>query len=338
MATTGPGAIETHYIQSFKAGIEHAYQQWDTRFAHLFPRVTMNSEFEYFDRIGIAQEMQQDNTRYGLNPFTEIDHDRRRITFSHWDTGKAIDPKDLVRVATDPTNEYSRAMVGAAHRKLDDLALQTVFAPAYTGKDGSTVVNFTDGANAGKVTVGAVSKGTTNPITTTGRYVLQAGNYEGILVDSRYDGVGTSTFSGLTLEKLKAVRTTMLRLDSISQGEVLDCFIGTQQLEELLAIDKVINSDYAQIKALANGDVAQFMGFRFHLVEKLPFKDKASHRMRRVIVARPNSLKFAQAKGLEADMWKLPDRKNIPYIFMKMSFGGTRMWGEGLAEIECVDE
>lgn len=273
--------------------------------------------------------MQLVTTRYGDNPVSEIPHDRRRIGLADWDQGKPIDEKDLIRVSTDPTHAYNQALIASANRKVDDIIISGLTATAYTGKSGETTVAFASN-NADDVTIGSVSDATNNIV--AGSYLNRETGTEGIDVDYRYTGT-TGAASGLTLKKLKAVRKAMLKLHAISQDEVLPCFISAQQFEDLLGIDEVINSDYAVRKSLAEGAVTTFMGFRFIHCERLPL----SGGVRSCFVFKPRAIKLAVSQDIAANMWRLPHKKNIPYIYIKMGMGTSRMWGENLARIGCAE-
>ena len=273
--------------------------------------------------------MNQVTTRYGDNPMSEISHDRRRIGLGDYDNGKAIDEKDLIRVATDPTSSYMQALVASANRKMDDIIIAGLTSTAYTGKAGATSVNFVSTAS-GKVSVGAVSDVQTR--ITAGTYVARESATEGIDIAQDYTGAAAAD-SGITLAKLKAVRTTMLKLDAIEQDEVLNCFITAKQFEQLLGITEIINSDYAVRKSLAEGSVTTFMGFRFIHCERLPLASG----VRSLFVFKPRAIKVAVSQDISADMWRLPEKKNIPYIYVKLGMGITRMWGENLARIQVTE-
>lgn len=271
----------------------------------------------------------QVTTRYGDNPMSEMTHERRRIGLADFDQGKAIDEKDLVKVATDPTSSYMQGLVASANRKVDDLIIAGLIAPAYTGKAGASTVNFVTSV-ADKVSVGAVSDVQTRIVAAT--YLAREAATEGIDVNETYTGT-TGAATGLTLAKLKAVRTTMLKLDAISQDEVLNCFITAKQFENLLGITEVINSDYAVRKSLAEGSVTTYMGFRFIHVERLPLASG----VRSCYVFKNRALKLAIGTDITANMWRLPEKKNIPYIYTKLTMGTSRMWGENLARIKCTE-
>lgn len=260
---------------------------------------------------------------------SEMTHDRRRIGLADWEQGKAIDEKDLIRVATDPTSAYMQGLVASANRKVDDLIIAGLTATAYTGKAGATTVAFATN-NADDVTIGAISDVETK--ITAASFLNRETGTEGIDVDYRYTGT-TGASSGLTLKKLKAVRTTMLKLGSIEQDEVLPCFIAAKQFEDLLGIDEVINSDYATRKSLSEGNVTTFMGFRFIHSERLPLAGG----VRSAFIFKPRALKLSIGTDITANMWRLPEKKNIPYIYVKLGMGTSRMWGENLARIGCAE-
>lgn len=277
----------------------------------------------------MADDMQVVTTRYGDNPINEITHDRRQISTKEYELGKPVDEKDLAKVASDPTHAYTQAMVKSANRKIDDLIISGLTATAYTGKAGGTQVTFA-GTTSGKVTVGAVSNAAGN--LASGTYLsLTAGNVEGIDVAVDYTG-SVAANAGLSLPKLKAIRETMLGTEAIDQDTVINFVIGRKQITDLLSINEVINSDF-NAHLLAEGKVSTFMGFRFILSNRLPLVGSS----RQCFAFLPQSFKLALSKEPNVDMWRLTGQKNIPYIYLAMGMGGTRMWGETLARVNCYE-
>jgi len=327
---TDPNTIETSYINAFKAGFDLAFQQSTSRLRGYFESNRQASEFDFYDRLGIAEDLTENNTRYGDNPMTEIPHDRRRCGLRDFETGKAVDPKDLVRVSSDPTNEYTSSMVMAANRKIDDIIINRIFGPAYTGKKGDTVVNFVS-TTAGDITIGSISDAT-NRFVTGGDITKEVGT-EGIDVAVDYVPTGAPAASGITLDKLRAVRRVLLALEAISQDTILNVHLSSFQLYELLKIDEIINSDYAVRKALAEGSVTTFMGYRFIHSERLLKTGTTRH----CIISLPKAFKLAVSKDVTVDMWRLTAKKNIPYVYLSMGMDGTRMWGEVTVKLNCLE-
>ena len=365
----GLNHIEKAYVAAFREGFEQAFQQTESKLQSYFETESQSTEYQYFDRIGIAEAMQDATTRYGTNPTSDIDHDRRRIGLRDYELGKYIDEKDLKRVATDPMNAYTQALLASGNRKIDDIIIDKIYGSAFTGKNGTTEIKFVGGGNAAvttsgsespagivaagddKITVGTLTVGAGqavgggNLITTTGKFVVDSKesstpDTEGFCIGGDYVASGSSAPSGLTLAKLRAARIAMLKLNAIDQEETLNCFVTSKQIDDLLGITEVVSSDFAVRKSLESGNVTSFMGFNFIVVERLPlissegtvFQDE-----RRCLVAGSKSLKMSIGEGLKGDMWRDPSRKNIPYLYYKLCADASRMWGEITGEIRCVE-
>lgn len=340
-----PAAIEDVYVNGFKSGFEIAYQQQDSLFLSHVEPVSQKSEMEFFDRIGTAEDMKDDNVRLADNEDSAITYDRRRMIFQDFKLGKYIEEKDLYRIATDPQHPITMNMTYSAKRKLDDLIIDGAFAPAWTGKKGTTEVKFvTDGATAfsGKIKVGAISKGHSNPITTTGRYVLETGNYEGIVVDGKYDGSGTPTaaFTGITIKKLHGVRFTMMRIEAIAMDQLLPIWLSSAQFEQLLDIDEIKNADYATRKSLADGLPTVWGNFLFLHSERLKVDSDGNTRC--LVMANNNkqgryACKLSMPQSINVRMWRDTGKELAPYISVKLKAECTRFWGEITAEVKCAN-
>jgi hypothetical protein len=323
MAITGN--IETNYINMFREGFEHSFQQKEARFRKYVEVVRQASEFDFYDRLGLADDMQEVTTRYGDTPANDVPHERRRCGLQDYDWGKGVDDKDLIRVASDPTNEYTQAAVYAANRRIDNTIITSITADAYTGKAGGTTVSFA-GTNAGNITVGDVSN-ENGYIATAGNFTLEAGT-EGIDVAVDYSETANKN---ITIEKMIGVRETMLTLEAIEEGQNLTWFLAPNQAAELLRITEIHNSDYNSVKVLANGRVDSFMGFNFVYTNLLP----KSGNVRDNYVLGPKAIKLAMSKDIDVDIFRRPDKKNIPWIMVKLGLGATRMWGEHTAKVRC---
>ena len=278
-----PGAadnfIEKAYVAAFREGFEQAFQQTESKLQSYFETESQTTEYQYFDRIGIAEAMQDANERYAHNPTSDIDHDRRRIGLKDYELGKYIDEKDLKRVATDPMNAYTQALLASGNRKIDDIIIDKIYGSAYTGKNGTTEIKFVGGGNAAvttsgqespagivpvgddKITVGTLTTGAGqavgggNLITTAGKFVVDTKesstpDTEGFCIGGNYVSSGSAAASGLTLAKLRAARIAMLKLNAIDQEETLNCFVTSKQIDDLLGITEVVSSDFAVRKSL----------------------------------------------------------------------------------------
>lgn len=341
-------AIETHYVNSYQRGIEMVFQKAESILQPYVKVVPQNSEEQYYDRIGAMEELVPNKTRYDTNPHAEIAFDRRRSVLDEWHQGHMFEDKDLRRVAEDPSNEIVQSLIMAAVRKKDDIIMDGIFAPAHTGKKGEVIVNWAaDGSTAfsGKIKVGEISKGLRDPITTSGHYVLQAGNYEGVVVSHDYVETGTASSSGLTIAKLIAYKRALIRLEVLNPQDNITLLIGEQQWSELLNTEEVKNSDYNIKQSLAAGNVTTFMGYTFVPYIGLPTGTSGSDKYRRCIalpstntkIGTRNGIYLAMSLPINSSMWRLPERRNIPYAYVSMSSNAFRMWGEMVGEIRCTE-
>lgn len=346
--------INLAYVEAFKAGFEQAFQQSESKLQPFFEQETQNSEFQYFDRIGEAAAMVEDVTRFADNPNSDIGHDRRRIGLKDYELGKYIDEKDLKRVLTDPMNAYTQAMLASGKRKIDDIIIDKFFGEAYVGKTGGGVANFVVAASAENATDIKIGENSSGGLSTAGKTTIVANTQdfeeapsgdiigdtsdykEGFSIGANYVDSGSSAASGLTLAKLRAARTTMLRLQAIDQDDIVNCFVSAKQIDDLLGITEVVNSDFAVRKSLVEGNVTTFLGFRFIQTERLPLSTGDGDE-RRCIVATPKALKLSIGSALKGDMWRDPSKKNAPYLYFKMCAEASRMWGEVAGEIRCVE-
>jgi hypothetical protein len=337
---TGPAAIEEAYVRQFQEGFEHTYQQDESILDPLVDRDTQASEYKSWQRIGEAEEMVEDTTRYGDNPVSEIPHDNRRISLRHFETGKYVDPKDLLKVISDPTNDYNTALIKTGKRLRDDFLIEKYFADANTGKEGGTAVSYSrtpDDENDITIRVGALSAGSSNPITTAGRYTLTGANSEGISVGANFDR-STGTASGLTIAKMQGLRTAMLRVEAIQPEDVIPLLVTSYQIEELLVDETVINNmDTSTRRNLAEGNITVWGGFKFIISERLALSEGSDGDERRCMAFLPRALKLTIGEDLKGNIWKDPSKKNITYMHFKQSIGASRMWGEIAGEIRCLE-
>lgn len=305
--------ISTAYIDSFREGFDHAFQQKGSRIRPFVTEVSQSSETQYYDRIGKADDVNEVVTRYGDTPVNEVPHDRRQSTLRDFDWAKLVDPKDLLRILGDPSNEYTQAAVWTFGRKVDEVIIEGAFGPAFTGKKGEKRVDFVTGNDPDIVTKG------------------DGDTTEGLDVGVNYATDTTPAASNLTIDKLLAVRYSMLAEEAIEQGTLINAFVTSSQLWSLLRDEKIQSSEYNTIRALAAGEINQYAGFRFHHTELLP---KVGD-IRQCLFFLPSAIYLTRGKNIEVDVGPRRDKRNIPQIYIKTSFNSFRMWGEQVARVNC---
>lgn len=139
--------------------------------------------------------------------------------------------------------------------------------------------------------------------------------------------------TGLTIAKLREAKRILMQNEVDPSADELYMAVTAKQLDNLLGTTEVTSSDFNTVKALVQGDVNTFMGFRFIHIERLPVDGSNNRRV------------FAWAKsGMHLGLWndittKISERADKSYasqVYVKGTFGATRTDEKKVVEILCV--
>jgi hypothetical protein len=136
---------------------------------------------------------------------------------------------------------------------------------------------------------------------------------------------------GLTVAKLRSAKQ-MLDGDEVDEEDRV-CVIGSKQLQDLLGTTEVTSADYNSVKALVDGNVDTFMGFKFVRSERLTL----SSTTRKCIAYQKNSLLLAVGLDVIVDVGPRRDKNMAIQVYLGMSIGATRMDEKGVVEIDCIE-
>lgn len=138
--------------------------------------------------------------------------------------------------------------------------------------------------------------------------------------------------TGLTVAKLRQAKRILTANEVDIENDPLYIAVTATQTDNLLGTTEVTSSDFNSVKALVNGDVDTFMGFKFVSIERLGLDGSGDRRC------------FAWAKsGLHVGMWndintKITERADKSYatqVYVKGTFGATRTDEKKVVEIIC---
>lgn len=138
--------------------------------------------------------------------------------------------------------------------------------------------------------------------------------------------------TGLTIAKLRQAKRILMANEVDVAMDPLYLAVTATQIDNLLGTTEVTSADYNTVKALVQGDVDTFMGFKFIHCERLGVDGSGDRRC------------FAWAKsGLHVGMWndinaKITERADKSYatqIYVKGTFGATRVEEKKVVEIIC---
>lgn len=222
-------SVDVAFIKQYSATLMRLSQQRGSRFKPFVRNEQQSSDSAFFDRLGPTTAVQKSG-RHSDTPLIESDHTRRMVTLVDYEWATLIDKQDQIRMLIDPASDFLMNASDALGRSMDDVIIAAALGNAYGGNNGASTVALGAGQFIGAVSGGALSR---------------------LNVD--------------TLRKVKK---------KFSQNEVdpslpLHIMVDAEQIENLLAETEVGSSDYNSVKALVDGRVDTFMGFKFHHSERL---------------------------------------------------------------------
>ena len=146
------------------------------------------------------------------------------------------------------------------------------------------------------------------------------------------NAITESGSDGLTLAKLRSAKE---KLDTGNVSPDISRFmiIGPQQLSDLLNVTSVTSSDYNSVKALVQGELDTFMGFKFITTTRL---SKTSTK-RKVLAFAQDGIKLAIGKDLITKIDERSDKGYATQVYVCQSIGSTRMEEAKVISIECVE-
>lgn len=295
--------ITTAFVKQFSSNMYFLAQQKGSKLAPLVRKETQNSEKAFYEQIG-SVTAQEKVGRHSEVTYTDTPHSRRAVSTRSYFHADLIDSEDKIRMLISPESDYSKLFMWALGRKMDDVIIAAALGSAYTGADGTTPVAL---ANANKV--------------------------------AGFDGA-TTTGVGLNVKVLRAVKKKFHQ-NEIDEGDLYFA-ISAEQLDNLLGQTEVTSADYASVKALVQGDVDSFMGFKFIRLERLPATSSSTtydvvtgavgsgggtlpSGARRCFAWKKDGLLMAVGMEAKARIDEIPQKHYSKQVYASMDMGAVRM-------------
>jgi hypothetical protein len=139
--------------------------------------------------------------------------------------------------------------------------------------------------------------------------------------------------TGLTLAKLREA-AEILNSNDVDPDINRYMAITSKQLTNLLGTTEITSSDYAAVKALVEGKVDTFMGFKFVRTERLTTDGDGN---RQIIAWAEDGLLLAQGSNNMTRVSERDDKSYSVQVFRSECFGATRMEEEKVVEIACTE-
>jgi hypothetical protein len=291
--------ITENMVQQYANNFRMLYQQKTSRlrpFCQIEAGIVGQSKS--VERMGAA-EAYDITSRHADTKFVEVPHSRRWIDLADKGWAELIDKLDKVRLLADPAAGYAAMANAAMNRAIDDVIIAAARGNARTNS-GLSVLPSTQ-----KVAVGASNLTLTKLLTV--KEIL-----DGNEVDD--DGTMGMDGQGATPSRVMVVNTKMLT-----------SLYGTTEIKSI---------DYNSVKALAQGQIDTFLGFKFIRSERLPKDGTATTGYALAWSKTCVALGIGQEISTSVD--RRPDKNNAYQVFADMSLGAARLEDEGVVEIACA--
>jgi hypothetical protein len=138
---------------------------------------------------------------------------------------------------------------------------------------------------------------------------------------------------GLTKAKLLAAKK-ILDANSVDPSIQRYMIVSPDQMEDLLGINEVASADFNTVRALVQGDVDTYMGFKFITSNRLGTDSDGN---RQVLAFASDGIKLAIGKDITSRIDERSDKSYSTQIYYCMDIGATRMEEEKVVEIACTE-
>ena len=288
--------ITTAFVQQYSSNVQMLSQQMGSYLRGAVDVESVVGKNAFFDQVG-KTTAQLRTSRHADTPQLDTPHSRRRVSLADYEWADLIDNADKVRLLIDPTSSYAKAAAAAMGRAMDDVIIAALGGTAYSGETGSTSVPLPSSQKP---------------------YTASQGN----------DAAG-----GLSITKLLEAKK-ILDLADVDPSIQRYFVCGPTQISNLLGTTQITSSDFNTVKALAQGQVDSFLGFKFIVSNRLVF-DATNTDDRLCYAFTQDAIKLAIGQDVIARIDERADKSYSTQVYYAMSIGATRMEEEKVVQIAC---
>ena len=290
-----PDQLPTYFETEYSKNWEMLAQQMDSRLGAAVTPTTITGKRRKFNQLDEG-EMSEVTERKGDTPDGDSTGQSYWIFRRKFEKVIVFDEDDEIQLGTIalPDSDEVASMAAASNRTKDRVIIQAFDGTRYIGENGTTSDSF----------LAAMS----------------------IAVD--YVASGSTANSGLTLAKISRAKK-LLDEQEVDDGDRYFAH-SSQQLQDMLLVDKMTSEDYASVKALVDGKIDRFLGFKFVRTELLT--RNTSTDVRTCFAWQKSAIKFADG-GRNTHMDMLPSRRHCKQIRGVYRCGAVRTENEKVVRI-----
>lgn len=308
--------VNQAFVQQFGSNVYYLSQQKGSRLAPFVRNETQVGKTAFYDRIG-AVTAQLKQGRHSDTPQLDTPHSRRAVSMSDYEWADLIDDQDKIRMLIDPQGPYAQSAMWAMGRSKDDVIIAAALGTAYSGEDGLTGIP------------------------------LPASQFIGAV-----EGGGLSNLKVETLRQIKH----KFGVNDVDESIPLHIAVTQSQITSLLGETELSSADFNTVRALVDGKVDSFMGFKFHRLQRLPTNGSGSFvatvdtsdgsvslsagngdNLRRCFAWAEDGLLLSVGKNMKTEIGPRADKSYSTQVYACMSLGAVRMEEEKVVAVLCSE-
>ena len=288
--------IPNHFTTQFDSNWKHLVQQKNSKLKEYVTLDSIEGKEKSYNQLD-ATSMTQIEHRSGDTRISDQAMAKRWIRPLNYDCAKLVDEFDeqFLGEVVLPTSPIIQSHAAAYARTCDKIIIDALGGTAYTGTTGTTATALPAGQ---KIAVGYVES-------------------------------GAVANSGLTIAKLRAAKF-LFDSNEVDEEEERIMVVSAKQLQDLLRDDKITSADFNSVRALVDGTLNTFMGFKFRRSQQLPLAVDI-----RSCFAYVKSGVILAERGLKTMMDVRPDLSHSLQIRSVASLAAVRMEEKKVVEIAC---
>ena len=146
-------------------------------------------------------------------------------------------------------------------------------------------------------------------------------------------GIGGST-TNMNIEKLRATAKAMNEKNVPSEGRHL--LMHASQLDALLGETEITSQDFASVKALVQGEINTFMGFKILTVGDRDEGGLPKPSTRTCFAWHKDSMGYAESMAQKTEVNYVPEKTSF-LVSSMFSAGSVSIDGAGIVKIACTE-
>jgi hypothetical protein len=297
--------VPDHYVIQYDTNWNHLLQQMESRLKEKTKFVSAQGAAVRFNQYGLTS-MSQVTTRNASTPQSSSTLPTRWAYPVPYDIANIFSEFDNLFLGSVvlPTSECMQSQAAAYGRLCDKILIDALTASSTITNTANTSTGF----------------GLNNTTTTV---ALPAG--QSVAVNYVPAG-GTATNSGLTIGKLREAKRILDAAEAPAEDRVL--IVSAKEISDLLGTTEVTSNLFNSVRALVDGDVDQFLGFKVVRSEQLGFASNV-----RTCVAYHKNAAVVVDGGKKSYMDVLPTQSHALQIRSTAVLGATRLLENGVVSI-----